>query len=241
MTTRVEFRKYSTILELSFDFERLLGEEIKELFYHFHRDAFSDGSVRPYAIKYTNMANKSKTLLFDDILSMLHYIPTYILSKPIATDFAYITMTNELKVVPKSSQLCYSLVDMYNASSNQETLTNTEPIAESTITNIRDNLTAYNIEFTEDDNFLHIPGDIHISKKLFPSKLPNVIIPKMAVDYDDEYACIGYFMIYNGKNVNRRSDINLALITVCSECGTTLVVNYEQGTKCHSCGAHNQC
>ena len=239
MSNKVEFRKYLSILELSFDFERILKEDIKDLYYNFHRDTFNDGTVRPYAIKYVNSAGKKITLLFEDILSTLHYIPAYMLTKPITADFGYVSISNEVKVIPSSSQLALTLTEMYTTSQNQEMMLLTDPIADATIATVRSKLDEFLVTYTEDDNFIHLNGDVHISKKLFPSKLANVIIPTNVVEYDDEYICIGYFVIYNGKNVNRRSDITLAIISICNECGTSMIINYEQGTVCPECGTLN--
>lgn len=238
MTNKVEFRKYMSILELSFDLERILKEDIKELCYNFHRDTFNDGTVRPFAIKYAT-PTKKVIMLFEDILSMLGYIPTYILSKPITMDLGFVSLNNEVKVVPMSSQYADSLLKMYTDSRNQETILLTDPISESTINEVRSKLDEFLVEYTEDTNFIHLSDEVHISKKLFPAKLANVIIPTKVVEYEDEYFCIGYFAVYNNKNVNRRSDITLAIIVACEECGTTIVTNYEQGIVCHKCGTLN--
>lgn len=239
MTTSIEYRKYSTILEILFDFERVLNENLKDLFYNFHRDSYNENTVHPYAIKITNEHNKTKTLLFDDILQTLHYIPSYILPKMIASDFAYVSITNEVKQVPKSSALAITLSEIYATSSMQESIANTEPIDERTVNKVRETLQNFLIEYTEDEQFIHLQGNVHISKKLFPSKLPNVIIPQQPVEYEDEFTCIGYFAIYNNRNVRRRTDINLALITLCSNCGRSIVVNYEQGSECGYCTTVN--
>lgn len=239
MTSKVEFRKYMSILELSFDFERILKIDVKDLYYNFHRDSFNDGTVRPFAIKYITSNGKKITLLFEDILSLLHYIPTYMLAKPITTDFACVSINNEVKTIPKTSQYAISMAETYATSQNQETMLLTNPISESTIDDVRSKLTEFLVEYTEDDNFIHLLGDVHISKKLFPTKLANVIIPTNVVEYEDEYVCVGYFAVYNNKNVNRRSDITLAIISVCIECGTSIVVSYEQGIACHKCGTWN--
>lgn len=234
----VEYRLYETMLELLFDIERLIPNTVvKSIFYHFHKSTFKDHVVKPYAISYNTNTDANKTiLLYDDILNIFGYIPTYYTRSNIKADLAYVDINNTLNVVPKNMQLAVSLMELFTKSSDQESARNLSKIPDKIINTVL--VAIGDMNPREDNDFIHV-GNFKIAKKLTPRMTDNLIIPTDIDVYDDCFQCIGYFSIYNNKNVSNRRDVNLALLTACSSCGKTIIVNYEQGSACHHCGVHN--
>lgn len=237
MTTTLECRLYETVLEILFDIERSKHLSIVDLFYHFHRSSFRKDHVKPYALTIVTKDRSKFTLLFNDIIDTLHYIPSFKLKSNVSSDFAYVDTNNNLRFVSKTNPQLSTLVEYFKTSTQQEDSIGTNNIDASIIDDCKLALTSSEIEFTEDASYIHISNsDIHVAKRMSSTIVyKNVIVPSKLSEYDN-MTCIGSFVVFDGKNTMKRSELNLALLNMCPECETVYVLNYEQGSTCPKCG-----
>lgn len=235
--TCIEQRLYDTALEMSFDFERILGITVKAMFYHFHRSTFKNKSVTPYAIVITDDSDNKHTFMYKDILTTLRYIPSYSLQKNISTELGYVNIKNAVTVVASGSSFAATLKTYYKSYVDEFERMNSQPIGPEVIAPLLKILKQSKITFSEDDKWIHLDNlDVHISKDTsVPSnRYPAVVIPEK-VKYFDDIMCIGRFVKYDCKNTVPRDDICLAILDLCPECNNSLVINYEQDLDCPHC------
>lgn len=236
MSENLDQRLYETILEISFDFERLMNLSVKQLFYHFHCSTFKNNTVKPYAIIFIDSTETKHTLLFKDIHETLNFIPLYSLKKNITTEFAYLDKSNTIRYVNKSSSIYETLRSYFNTSRFYEIQHGSSLIPANVISSVTELLSECGLETEDEKEFVKITNtNFYISK--LDSVLPtreNIIMPSKVTDYGN-LMCIGSFFRYNNKDTSKRSDLNLAIVDTCTECNETNIVNYELGTTCWKC------
>lgn len=234
MQMPVETRAYATILELAFDLERIYKwPQIPKLFYHFHKSTYKNHTVKPYAIVVEFDKTNKHTLKYEDIVTNLHYLPTFITKKLIKLDIAYVDIENIIREVPSNASFAKQLMNYYETSLSQEAAYGNSIIEPAVIDNMKTVLKSVNMPFYEDNDYIHVMN-VSICKHESPhSKVKSVIYPAYG-EYDNTM-CIGYFVKYNGKNTSFRTDTNLALIDECTTCGSPIILNYELGTVCNTC------
>lgn len=236
MQPTVETRAYETILELAFDLERLCKwSRISKVFYHFHKSSYKNHTVRPYAIVVELDKTQKHTLKYVDIISALHYLPIFVTKKLIKLDIAYVDIDNTIREVPPNASFATTLMGYYTESVSQEAIYTKSMVDPAIITNLKTVLRSAGITYTEDETYLHLTDTMAICKTdSLHTAIDSVIYPDTYAEYND-YMCIGHFVKYNRKNTSFRTDINLALITECTNCGLPIVMNYELGAVCPSC------
>lgn len=235
--TCVETRLYETILELSFDFERILDVSVHTMFYHFHRSTFKNKVVTPYAIVITDDSGTKHTLMYKDILSTLKYIPSYSLQKNISTEFGYANLKNVVNVVASGSSFAATLKTYYKSYIDEFERINSRPIGKDILDPLLKLLKQSKIKHSVDDKWIHLETlGIHISKdSSVPTNRYSAVIIPDKIKYFDEIMCIGKFVKYDNKNTAPRDDVCLAILDLCNECGNSLVINYEQDLECPHC------
>lgn len=224
-------RLYTTILELSFDIERLLHYKVIGLFYHFHRNSFNDKVVTPYMISFTDNNNQKHNFLFDDIVNDLKYIPTYSIDKNISTELGYIDINNRMFVVNKANSIYKSLIEYYNQSNIQN---NSQPIDKNIIDDIRNILIDSGFNVVDNKDYLIVEQNLYITKytSFNDTNKEYIIRPNNIEEYDGQ-VCIGQFCKYCNENIN---ECDLALINECQKCQTINIINYNKHNQtCRKC------
>ena len=207
---------------------------IRKIFYYFNRSSIEGKYAKPFLIKFFTTDDEKYEWSINDIYIHLSYVPKFLLSTSnIPYDFNYIDINNKIFPIKKSESInSFKVFD--DEAYEFEVNFGSRLVDKETTNSLCELLEINNIEyhFDNDDKPEYIityPATshyhIHVSLNGKINKSNAYEISPYIDDYE-HHTIIGKFNMFNNKQTPIPNDDNLAIITHCSNCHKSIIVNW---------------
>ena len=240
---------------LMFDVENVLDKMdettphiIRKMFYYFNKSSVEGKYAKPFLLKfYLSTGEEEFCWSINTIYQNLSYIPKFLISSIITSDFNCIDVSNKIFSIKNTESIKkYSKYDeeAYEFEVNFGSVL----VEQSTINSLCEMLESHGIQYDFDNETLpqeiilypstssyqlHIPLNGKINKAHQYEILPFI-------DKYNNQDVIGKFVMFKGTPTPIPNDDNLGLFKICSHCHSTFIINWwsYNGTMCPYCN-HN--